>query len=75
MAAKKEQTPAQLRAAQRRTAVSMRDAKKNPASWAQIAAKLGVSAKTARRLYDEIKGEGAHHGLLEGKGGRTVAAA
>lgn len=42
-------------------------------SWAQIAAKLDVSPGTARRLYDEVKGEGAHHGLLPGKGGRVAA--
>jgi predicted DNA-binding transcriptional regulator YafY len=50
----------------------MRDTKKM--SWAQIAAALEVAPRTARRMYDELNGEGAHHGLLEGKGGRTVAA-
>lgn len=52
--------------------VSMRD--KKQMSWAQIAATKGVAPRTARRLYNEVKGEGAHHGLLPGKGGRSVAA-
>lgn len=55
----------------RRRVVSMRD-KKN-LSWAAIASELGVAPRTARRLYNEVKGEGAHHGLLAGKGGRRVA--
>lgn len=70
----KAQTPAQKRAAARRKVVAMRDNKKNPASWAEIAQALEVAPRTARRLYDEVKGEGAHHGLLPGKGGRQVAA-
>lgn len=52
--------------------VSMRD--KKQMSWVQIAAAKGVAPRTARRLYNEVKGEGAHHGLLPGKGGRSVAA-
>lgn len=52
--------------------VNLRDAKKM--SWAAIAEALEVAPRTVRRMYDEVKGEGAHHGLLEGKGGRTVAA-
>jgi len=67
MAAK--QTPAQKRAADRKLVVRNRDQKKM--SWATIGEGIGVSPKTARRMYDEVKGEGAHHGLLEGKGGRT----
>lgn len=55
----------------RRKVVSLRDSKK--LSWASIAAEIGVAPRTARRLYNEVKGEGAHHGLLEGKGGRSVA--
>lgn len=43
-------------------------------SWGQIAAELKVAPRTTRRLYDEVKGEGAHHGLLPGKGGRQIAA-
>lgn len=43
-------------------------------SWATIAAKLDIAPRTARRLYDEKNGAGAHHGLLPGKGGRTIAA-
>lgn len=52
--------------------VSMRD-KKN-LSWAVIAEALDIAPRTARRIYDEKKGAGAHHGLLPGKGGRKVAA-
>lgn len=75
MAAKttaKKPTPAQLRAKDRKFVVTQRDTKK--LSWADIAEVLGVAPRTARRMYDEVKGEGAHHGLLEGKGGRQVAA-
>jgi len=75
MAAKKTQTPAQVRATQKRKVVAMRDNKKNPASWAEIAEAIGTSPKKARTLYDEVKGAGAHHGLLPGKGGRQVAQA
>jgi DNA-binding transcriptional regulator YhcF (GntR family) len=39
-----------------------------------IGNELGVAPRTARRLYDELKGAGAHHGLLEGKGGRRPVA-
>lgn len=39
-------------------------------SWATIADDYDLSAGTARRLYDEVKGAGAHVGLLPGKGGR-----
>jgi hypothetical protein len=48
--------------------VRLRD--KGEMSWAGIAAKLEIAPRTARRLYDEKMGEGAHHGLLPGKGGR-----
>lgn len=51
--------------------VSLRD-KKNQ-SWASIAATLDIAPRTARRIYDEKKGAGAHHGLLPGKGGRRPA--
>ena len=46
-----------------------------PASWAAIGAKLGVSAATARRLYDVHTGTpGSYHASrIPGKGGRTVA--
>lgn len=46
-----------------------------PASWATIGAKLGVSAATARRLYDVATGiPGSFHASrIPGKGGRTVA--
>jgi hypothetical protein len=46
-----------------------------PASWAAIGAKLGVSAATARRLYDVATGvPGSFHASrIPGKGGRTVA--
>lgn len=39
-------------------------------SWLRIAADYEVSPGTARRLYDEVQGQGAHVGLLPGKGGR-----
>lgn len=52
--------------------VTLRD--KNHLSWVQIADKLGCTPRMANRLYDEVKGKGAHYGLLEGKGGRTKAA-
>jgi hypothetical protein len=44
-------------------------------SWATIATALEIAPRTARRMFDEVNGEGAHHGLLPGKGGRTVAPA
>jgi len=42
-------------------------------SWASIATELNIAPRTARRIFDEARGPGAHHGLLPGKGGRTVA--
>lgn len=70
----KAQTPAQKRAAQRRTVVANRD--KKAMSWAEIAEQLEVAPRTVRRLYDEVKGEDAHYASrLEGKGGRTQVAA
>lgn len=51
--------------------VRMRD--KRHLSWAQIGDEIDHSAATARRLYDEAKGDGAHVGLLPGKGGRLPA--
>lgn len=42
-------------------------------SWATIGEAIGMAPRSARRLFDEVKGEGAHHGLLPGKGGRQVA--
>lgn len=55
----------------KRKAVRLRD--KDGASWLQIAEEIGVSsAGTARRLYDEQKGEQAHYNSrVDGKGGRT----
>jgi hypothetical protein len=58
------------RTALAKAVVTMRT--KQSKSWAQIATAKGVAPRTARRLFDEVKGEGAHHGLLAGKGGRTV---
>lgn len=52
--------------------VNLRD--KKAFSWVMIGNELGVAPRTARRLYDELKGAGAHHGLLEGKGGRRPVA-
>jgi hypothetical protein len=41
-------------------------------SWAAIAAELEIAPRTARRLYDEKVGEGAHFASrIPGKGGRT----
>lgn len=57
----------------RRSVVSMRD--KRQMSWAAIAETLEVAPRTARRLYQEQKGTGTHHGLLPGKGGRRPVAA
>lgn len=51
--------------------VRLRD--KERLSWAAIATELDIAPRTARRLYDEKKGAGAHYGLLEGKGGRRKA--
>lgn len=55
----------------KRKAVRLRD--KDGSSWLTIAEEIGVSsAGTARRLYDEAKGEAAHFdSRVEGKGGRT----
>lgn len=55
-----------------KTVVNLRD--KKHLSWGQIAVQLNVAPRTTRRMYDEVKGAGAHHGLLPGKGGRQVAA-
>lgn len=44
-------------------------------SWATIAQRLGIAPRTARRIYDEANGEGSHHGLLPGKGGRRPVSA
>lgn len=46
---------------------------KEQMSWADIAAELDIAPRTARRLYDEKAGDGAHYGLLPGKGGRRKA--
>jgi hypothetical protein len=43
---------------------------KQQKSWLRIADEYDVSPGTARRLYDEVQGTGAHVGLLPGKGGR-----
>lgn len=56
-----------------RKVVAMRD--KRQLSWAAIAAELEIAPRTARRLYQEVKGAGSHHGLLPGKGGRRPVAA
>lgn len=47
---------------------NLRDKKQQ--AWAEIGAQLGIAPRTARRVYDELNGAGAHHGLLDGKGGR-----
>ena len=43
---------------------------KDQMSWADIAAALEIAPRTARRLFQEKQGQGSHHGLLPGKGGR-----
>lgn len=48
--------------------VRLRD--KQHLSWNDIGETVDRAAATCRRLYDELKGEGAHVGLLPGKGGR-----
>lgn len=48
---------------------------KDQMSWAEIGKALEIAPRTARRLFQEANGVGSHHGLLPGKGGRTVAAA
>lgn len=48
--------------------VRLRD--KQRLSWQAIAEQVDRSPATCRRLYDDLKGEGAHVGLLPGKGGR-----
>lgn len=63
-------TKERVRLAQR--VVRARD--KQHKSWVSIASDYDVSAGTARRLYDEVKGAGAHVGLLPGKGGRLPVA-
>lgn len=54
--------------------VKLRDDAKALNSWGRVARAAGVSARSARKLYDEVKGAGAHYGNLPGKGGRTPAA-
>lgn len=67
MATAQERT--RVRLAQR--VVKARD--KQQKSWLRIAEEYDVSPGTARRLYDEVQGAGAHVGLLPGKGGRLPA--
>ena len=61
------------RAKAAKQSVALRD-KKN-LSWVKIAEAIGTTPRMANRLYDEVKGKGAHHGLLPGKGGRTASKA
>lgn len=46
---------------------------KDQMSWVDIAGELNIAPRTARRLFDEKMGDGAHFGLLDGKGGRRKA--
>jgi hypothetical protein len=55
-----------------KTVVRMRDI--DQVSWRTIANELEVSPRTTRAMYDSHYGEGAHHGLLPGKGGRHPVA-
>lgn len=48
--------------------IRLRD--KQNMSWVKIGAEIGCTPRMALRIYDERLGEGAHHGLLPGKGGR-----
>lgn len=52
----------------RKRVVSMRT--KKLMSWADIAAELEVAPRTARRIFQEAKGEHQHHDHLPNKGGR-----
>lgn len=54
-----------------RSIVSMRT--KKLMSWRDIAAKLDIAPRTARRLFQEAMGEHQHHDHLPGKGGRFPA--
>lgn len=42
----------------------------NPTSWAKIAEKLGCSPRTARKLFDEARGQDAHFDNRPLVGGR-----
>lgn len=48
---------------------------KQQLSWQDIAKAVDRSPATCRRLFDDIRGEGAHVGLLPGKGGRLPVVA
>lgn len=72
MAAKMAKIGKANRGTAAKSIVSMRD--KKGLSWKVIADSKGIAPRTARRLYDSVCGEGAHHGLLPGRGGRQVAA-
>lgn len=57
-----------------KTVVARRD--KKGQAWRTIAADLEVAPRTVRRIYDEVKGEGAHFASrVPGKGGRVRAEA
>lgn len=50
--------------------VAKRD--KQGMSWGDIAEALDIAPRTVRRIYDEVKGEGAHFASrIPGKGGRV----
>lgn len=50
--------------------VRMRD--KDNLSWRNIAAELEIAPRTVRRMYDEVKGEGAHFSSRPLVGGRPA---
>lgn len=53
--------------------VSLRN--KKGMAWRAIAAQLDIAPRTARRLYDEKAGPGAHYeSRIAGKGGRVRVA-
>ena len=68
MATNKEVTPEMARANISKQVVQMRTRKLM--SWAAIGAEFGVAPRTARRLFQEAKGDHQHHDHLPNKGGR-----
>lgn len=56
----------------RRKVVSMRN---KGASWVEIAEAIESAPRTARRIFDEAKGQGQHYFAEVGRGGPKVSAA
>jgi hypothetical protein len=55
---------------ERKRVVRMRD--RDEMSWAAIAEALEIAPRTARRIYDEAKGDGAHFESRPLVGGRPA---